>query len=149
MMSPTQAMTVVKDNGYSLILKDGDFHIDPPDGLEKIAQVVQSLKDEMLLVLALMDSVIEWADNDSKKWGMLRKLAKVDLESTFAIEPRLQAKVNWVFVRSPTCTGVWLHRRSVKMSNILFPTSSLPFPVMCAQSMYRGLSTSLKTSLIS
>ena len=41
MISPTQAMAVVKENGYSLIFKDGDFYIDPPDGLEKIAQVVR------------------------------------------------------------------------------------------------------------
>ena len=87
MISPTQAMAVVKENGYSLIFKDGDFYIDPPDGLEKIGQVVHSLKGEMLSALALMNSVIKWADNDSKKWRMLRKLAKVEWEPTLADTP--------------------------------------------------------------
>ena len=33
------------------------------------------------------ESVIEWADNDSKKWGILRKLAKVEWEPTLADTP--------------------------------------------------------------
>ena len=88
MISPTQAMAVVKENGYSLIFKDGDFYIDPPDGLEKIAQVVHSLKGEMLSALALMNSVIKWADNDSKKWAVLLKLVKNGYEPVPAATPR-------------------------------------------------------------
>ena len=80
-------MAVLKENGYSLILKDRDFHIDPPDGLDKIALVLPLLKDEMLSALALMDSVIKWADNDSKKWQSLLKLVKNDWEATFADTP--------------------------------------------------------------
>ena len=86
-LTAKEAMTVVKDNGYSLILKGGDFHIDPPDGLEKIAQVVHSLKGEMLSALALMDSVIKWADNDSKKWSVLLKLVQLHWQPTLADTP--------------------------------------------------------------
>jgi hypothetical protein len=75
-MTPDQAMSVVKEKGYSLILKDRDFHIEPPDGLNKIGQVLPSLKNEMLSALALMDSIIKWADNDRKKWGSLHKIVK-------------------------------------------------------------------------
>jgi hypothetical protein len=81
-MTVDEAMTVVKENGYSFILKDHDFHIDPPDGLEKIAEVVHSLKDEMLSALELTGRVTNWANNDSKKWGMLLKLVKNDRELT-------------------------------------------------------------------
>ena len=49
-------MTVLKEKGYSLILKDRDFHIDPPDGLDKIAQVVHSLKGEMCWESAILDT---------------------------------------------------------------------------------------------
>ena len=81
-MTVDEAMTVVKENGYSFILKDHDFHIHPPDGLEKIAEVVHSLKDEMLSALKLMDRVITWANNDRKKWGVLLKIVKKDWELT-------------------------------------------------------------------
>ena len=81
-MTAEQAMTVVKERGYSFILKDHDFHIDPPDGLEKIAEVLPSLKDEMLSALELMDRVTTWANNDSKKWGVLLKLVLNDWELT-------------------------------------------------------------------
>ena len=86
-ISPTQAMALVKENGYSLIFKDGDFRIDPPDGLEKIAQAVHSLKGEMLSALALMNSVIKWAGNDSKKWSVLLKLVQLHWQPTFADTP--------------------------------------------------------------
>jgi hypothetical protein len=69
-------MTVVKENGYSLVLKDRRFHIQPRGGLEKLADIVHALKDEMLSALALMDRVTKWADNDSKKWAVLLKLVK-------------------------------------------------------------------------
>jgi hypothetical protein len=93
-MTAEQAMTVVKENGYSLILKDRDFHIDPPDGFDKLKQVLPSLKNEMLSALALMDSIITWADNDSKKWQSLLKLVKDDWEPTFADTPR-GALIDW------------------------------------------------------
>ena len=93
-MTPDQAMTVVKENGYSLILKDRDFHIEPPDGKDKIAQVLSSLKNEMLSALALMDSIITWADNDSKKWQSLLKIVRDDWEPTFADTP-WGALIDW------------------------------------------------------
>ena len=86
-ISPTQAMAVVKENGYSLIFRDGDFHIDPPDGLEKIGQEVHSLKGEMLSALALMNSVIKWAGNDSKKWSVFLKLVQLHWQPTLADTP--------------------------------------------------------------
>ena len=87
-MTADQAMSVVKEKGYSLILKDRDFHIDPPDGLDKIAQVLPSLKNEMLLALALMDGVIQWANNDSKRWGLLHKIVEREWEpSLYAVTP--------------------------------------------------------------
>jgi hypothetical protein len=87
-MTPDQAMTVVKENGYSLILKDRDFHIDPPDGLDKIKQVLPSLKNEMLSALALMDSVIQWANDDSKRWSVLHKIVEREWKpSLYAVTP--------------------------------------------------------------
>ena len=54
---------------------------------DKIAKVLHSLKGEMLSALALMDSVIKWANNDSKRWGVLLKLVQQEWEPTFADTP--------------------------------------------------------------
>jgi len=105
-LTAKEAMTVVKENGYSLILKDRDFHIDPPDGLDKIAQVLPSLKNEMLLALALMDGVIQWANNDSKRWGLLHKIVEREWEpSLYAVTP-MGTLFDWTGNRIPYSRGL-------------------------------------------
>ena len=87
-MTTKEAMTLVKKSGYSVILGlDRRFYVDPPEGLDEIAEVLPMLKDEMLSALALMDRIIAWADNDRKKWGKLLALVKQDWKATLEDTP--------------------------------------------------------------
>ena len=115
-LTAEQAMTVVKENGYSLILKDRGFYIDPPDGLEKIADALNSLKDEMLLAKALMDRAITWADNDIKQWGSIEKLMKKDWDVLVhtPTTPR-GALVDWAANRTAYSRGLQ-HARTPDIS---------------------------------
>ena len=73
----------------------------------------------MLSALALMDSVIKWADNDSKRWGVLLKLVQLHWQPTFADTPG-GTLVDWTGNRMSYSRGLQYANTSVGRADISF-----------------------------
>jgi len=62
----------IKDNGYSILLRDGEFYIDPADNnAANIMLLASQLKDEFVAARSLMYRAYDVAGDDRKIWVKL------------------------------------------------------------------------------
>ena len=66
----TATMRMVKDLGYSVVLRDQRFCIEPiPTYDDEVLHLVGALKEELIKAQALMKNITDWCGSDRKKWG--------------------------------------------------------------------------------
>ena len=83
------AMTMVKDLGYSVVLRDKVFCIEPiPTASDEVLHLVWALKDELLKAQVLMKNMTGWCGSDRKRWGRLRDLVRANYEDPYGRAPR-------------------------------------------------------------
>jgi len=75
------AMTMVKDLGYSVVLRHKVFCIEPiPPPDDEVLPLVGELKDDLIKAQVLMKNITGWCGSDRKRWVRLRDLVRANYE---------------------------------------------------------------------
>ena len=83
------AMAMMKDLGYSVVLRDQRFCIEPiPNTGDEVLHLVGELKDKLIKAQVLMKNITHWCGSDRKKWGRLRDLVRDNYEYPYGRTPR-------------------------------------------------------------
>ena len=101
------AMTMVKDLGYSVVLRHKVFCIEPiPTASDEVLHLVGELKDELIKAQVLMKNITDWCGSDRKRWGRLRDLVRANHEDPYGRTPR-GTLLTWFGNKASYWSGVY------------------------------------------
>ena len=101
-------MTMVKDLGYSIIIRDKRFQIEPvpTDDDKEVMHLVEQLRDDVIKAHTVMKGITDWCGSDRKKWGMLRNLVRDHFEDPYGRTPRATL-LTWFGNKASYWNGVY------------------------------------------